>query len=126
MHKIKVLCAKPGENDDRRGRPKLRWCVELGNNIAQVGCRNWKINAQSRETWQKLTEEVTSHPRIQYQWKNKMAERNNIVPQLAFQLNSVPAAAESWDLKGCTLKVMGGFHSYQQFFETFFVAINNQ
>jgi len=38
MHKIKVLCAKPEGNDDRsRGRPKLRRCVELGNNIAQAG-----------------------------------------------------------------------------------------
>jgi hypothetical protein len=38
---------------------------------------------------------------------------------LAFQLNSAPAAAETWDIKGRTLRVTGGFHSYQQFFETF-------
>jgi len=35
-------------------------------------------------------------------------------------MNSAPAAAESWDLKGLTLESMGGFHSSQQFFETFF------
>jgi hypothetical protein len=65
MHNRKVLCAKPGGNEDRRrGRPKLRWCVALGNNIAQVGCRNWRINVQSREKWQKLNEEVKSHPGI--------------------------------------------------------------
>jgi len=59
----KVLCTKPGENGDRRrGRPKLRWCDELEENFAQVGCRNWRTNAQSREKWQKLMEEVKSHP----------------------------------------------------------------
>jgi hypothetical protein len=52
MHKIKVLCAKPGGNEARRkGRPKLKWCVELGNNVAQVGSRNWRIYVQSREKW---------------------------------------------------------------------------
>ena len=45
-----------------------------------------------------------------------MAERNNIVPQSAFQMNSAPAAAETWALKGRTLTVMGGFHYSQQFF----------
>jgi len=60
----KVLCAKPGGNEvRRRGRPKLRWCFELGN-VAQVGCRNWRINVQSREKWQKLIEEVKSHQGI--------------------------------------------------------------
>jgi hypothetical protein len=26
--------------------------------VTRVGCRNWRINAQSREEWQKLIEEV--------------------------------------------------------------------
>jgi hypothetical protein len=42
----------------------LRWCDNLEEDIAQVGCRNWGINAQSREKWQKLFKEVKSNPRI--------------------------------------------------------------
>jgi len=58
----KVICTKPGGNGCRkRGRTKLRWCDEL-EDVARVGCRNWRINGQSREKWQKLTEKVKSHP----------------------------------------------------------------
>jgi len=58
----KVLCTKPGGTGDRRrGRPKLRWCNELEEDFAQVDCRNWRTNAQSREKWQKLMEEGKPH-----------------------------------------------------------------
>jgi hypothetical protein len=61
----KVFCTKPGGNADRRrGRPKLRWCNELEEDFAQVGCRYWRTNAQSREKWQKLMEEGKSHPGV--------------------------------------------------------------
>ena len=36
------------ERERERGRPKLRWCDELEEDITQIGCRNWRINAQSR------------------------------------------------------------------------------
>jgi hypothetical protein len=59
----KVLFTKPGAIRGRkRGRPKLRRCAELEEDVAGVGCRNWRINAQSREEWRKRTEEVKSHP----------------------------------------------------------------
>jgi hypothetical protein len=59
----KVLCTKPGGIGDRkRGRPKLRWCDELEEDVARVGCRNWRSNALSREQWRNLIEEVKSHP----------------------------------------------------------------
>jgi hypothetical protein len=59
----KVLCIKPGEIGGRkRGRPKFRWCDELEEDVARVGCRNRRLNALSREEWRKLTEEVKSHP----------------------------------------------------------------
>jgi hypothetical protein len=59
----KVLCTKPGGIGFRkRGRPKLRWCDESEEDVALVGCRNWRLNAQSREEWQKVTEEVKSDP----------------------------------------------------------------
>jgi hypothetical protein len=32
-------------------------------------------------------------------------QKGNIVPQCAFQVNSLLAVAEIWDLKGCKLKV---------------------
>jgi hypothetical protein len=36
----------------------LKWCDELEKEVARVGCRNWRLNAQSREAWRKLIEEV--------------------------------------------------------------------
>jgi len=46
----KVPCTKAEINGDRkRGRPKLRWCDKLEKEVTQVGCRNWRINAQSRQ-----------------------------------------------------------------------------
>jgi hypothetical protein len=35
---------------------------ELEEDVTQVGCRNWRLNAQSREEWWKLIEGVKSHP----------------------------------------------------------------
>jgi len=59
-----VLCTKPGGNGDRRrSRPNLRWCNEIEEDITEVvGCRNWRINVQSRQGRWKLTKEVKSHP----------------------------------------------------------------
>jgi len=46
----KCLVLKQTLNGDRkRGGPKLRWCDELEEEVTQVGCRNWRINAQSRQ-----------------------------------------------------------------------------
>jgi hypothetical protein len=65
----KVPCTEAGVNGGRKtGRPKLRWCDELEEEVTQVGCRNWGINVQSREKWQKLTEEVKSHSEQQNQY----------------------------------------------------------
>jgi hypothetical protein len=32
----KVICTKPGGSEVRRGRPMLRWCDELKEDVAQV------------------------------------------------------------------------------------------
>jgi hypothetical protein len=59
----KALWTKPGGSGDRRrGRPKLRRCDESEEDVAEVGCRNWRIDAHSREEWRKLIEEVKCHP----------------------------------------------------------------
>jgi hypothetical protein len=59
----KVLCTKSGGTGDRKtDRPKLRLCEKSEEDVTQVGCRNWRINTQSRDEWQQLIEEVKSHP----------------------------------------------------------------
>jgi len=59
----KFVCTKTeGNGDKRRGRPKLRWCEESECDVAGVACRNRRINVQSREKWQKISEEVKCHP----------------------------------------------------------------
>jgi hypothetical protein len=57
-----VICTKPGGIGGRkRGRPQWRWCDELEEDVVRVRCRNWRLNAQSREEWRKIIEEVKSH-----------------------------------------------------------------
>jgi hypothetical protein len=59
----KVVCAKAGGTGDRKiGRPEMRWRDMLEEDVARVGCRNWRLNAQPREEWRKLIEGVKSHP----------------------------------------------------------------
>jgi uncharacterized NAD-dependent epimerase/dehydratase family protein len=59
----KVLCTKPGRSRDRRrDRPKLRKCDESEKDVARVGCRNSRINAQSREQWRKLKSGIQVPP----------------------------------------------------------------
>ena len=59
----KVPCTKAEVNGDRkRGRSKYRWCDKLEKEVTQIRCRNWRIKAQSRQKWWKLSEEVKSHP----------------------------------------------------------------
>ena len=42
----KVLCIKRGGSGGRRrGRPKLRSRDELEEDVARLGCRNWRIDA---------------------------------------------------------------------------------
>jgi hypothetical protein len=58
-----VFCIKPEESGDRRrGRPKLSWREESEEDVALVGCRNWRIHALSKEEWRKLIKEVKCQP----------------------------------------------------------------
>ena len=57
-----TLCTRLGGNEDRRGgRSESRWYDELGEDVARVGYRTWRTSAQSRQKWQKVTEEVKPH-----------------------------------------------------------------
>ena len=45
-----------------RGRPRLRWEDGMEEDVARLGCRNWKIVALNREGWRKHLKEAEAHP----------------------------------------------------------------
>jgi hypothetical protein len=45
-----------------RGRPRLRWEDGVEEDVAKLGCKNWKIVTLNREGWKKLLKEVEAHP----------------------------------------------------------------
>ena len=46
--------------------------------VARLGCRNWKIVALNREGWKKLLKEAEAHPGLQRLWRERERERENI------------------------------------------------
>jgi hypothetical protein len=52
----RVPLSEPGGKRPR-GRPGLLW-----EDVARLGCRNWKIVALNREGWRKLLKEAQAHP----------------------------------------------------------------
>ena len=40
----------------------LRWEDGVEEDVARLGCRNWKIVALNREGWRKLLKEAEAHP----------------------------------------------------------------
>ena len=57
----RVLLSEPGGKRPR-GRPRLRWVDGVEEDVARLGCRNWKIVALNREGWRKLLKEAEAHP----------------------------------------------------------------
>jgi len=57
----RVLLSEPGGKRPR-GRPRLRWEDEVEEDVATLGCRNWKVVALNREGWRKLLREAEAHP----------------------------------------------------------------
>ena len=57
----RALLSEPGGNRRRR-RPRLRWEDGVEEDVARLGCRNWKIVALNREGWTKLFKEAKVHP----------------------------------------------------------------
>ena len=45
-----------------RGRPRVRWEDGVEEDVARLGCRNWKIVTLSLEGWEKLLKEAEAHP----------------------------------------------------------------
>jgi hypothetical protein len=40
----------------------LRWEYGVEEDVARLGCRNWKIVALNRKGWKKLLKEAEVHP----------------------------------------------------------------
>ena len=57
----RILLIEPGGKRPR-GRPRLRWEDGVEEDVARLGCRNWKIVALNREGWRKLLKEAEAHP----------------------------------------------------------------
>ena len=57
----RVLLSKPGGKRPR-GRSRLRWEDGVEEDVARLGCRNWKILALNRKGWRKLLKEAEAHP----------------------------------------------------------------
>jgi hypothetical protein len=59
----RVLLIEPGGKCPRE-RPTLRWEVRVEEDVARLGCRNWKVVALNREGWRKLLKEAEAHPEL--------------------------------------------------------------
>ena len=57
----RVLLSEPGGKRPR-GRPRLRWEDGVEEDVARLGCRNWKVVSLNREGWRKLLKETEAHP----------------------------------------------------------------
>jgi len=55
------VLSEPGGKRPRR-RPRLRWEDGVEEDVARLGCRNWKVVAINREGWRKLLKETEAHP----------------------------------------------------------------
>ena len=57
----RVLLSEPGGKRPR-GRPRLRWEDGVEEDVARLGCINWKVAALNCEGWRKLLKEAGAHP----------------------------------------------------------------
>ena len=57
----RVFLSEPGGKRPR-GKPRLRWENGVEEDVARLGCRNWKIVALNREGWRKFLKEAEAHP----------------------------------------------------------------
>jgi hypothetical protein len=56
----KVLMLEPGDRGPR-GRPKLSWGEQIGEETARGGCRGWKMFAARRDEWKILLKKAKAH-----------------------------------------------------------------
>ena len=46
----------------RRGRPKMRWLVDMSMDLRKMGVNEWRDRARNREAWRHIVEEAKAHP----------------------------------------------------------------
>ena len=73
----RVLLSEPGGKCPRR-RSRLRWEDGVEEDVARLGCRNWKIVALNREGWRKLLKEVEAHPGLYSRWREREMQQMSI------------------------------------------------
>ena len=64
----RVLLSEP-EGKRPRGTLRLGWEDGVEEDVARLGCRNWKIVALNREGSRKLLKEAEAHPGLQRLWR---------------------------------------------------------
>ena len=60
---MRVLHSEPGGKCPR-GRCRLCWEDGVEEDVARLGCRNWKMFVLNREGLRKLLKEAKAHPRL--------------------------------------------------------------
>jgi hypothetical protein len=50
------------EESAPEGDPGCHWEDGVEEDVARLGCRNWKIAALNRKEWKKLLREAEAHP----------------------------------------------------------------
>ena len=58
IYKCKPYATRP------RGRPRLRWEDDVGNDLRTMGVKNWKQRAQERKQWKKIIEQDKTHKEL--------------------------------------------------------------
>jgi hypothetical protein len=50
-----------GQKPGRKGRPRMRWLEEVGNDLKRMKVKGWK-EMRNREQWRLVVKEAKAHP----------------------------------------------------------------
>lgn len=56
----KILWTNRGGQRERK-RPNSRWTDEVQEDARNLGCRNWRVDAEDRGRWRHLLEKAKAH-----------------------------------------------------------------